>query len=358
MKQANTSDGSRRRGFAAVVFAGALILVAAGLMGCQGNDTSGSTTSSSATGKIAAAELPTLNTLDDALNLTDAQSAKMETALSAWSRAIDERQAVRAQKDGQRGFMRAPGTSPAMTFLADASDFLDNDQMVTLAGILKERQTTVREQMRAQFQQHRKDGAGGPRFAGRGGQFDKLAEDLNLTEEQQAALTKLRESMHEKMQGMKEQGGKNGRRGFAAGQGMNFRDRMRTELESILTEEQLQHLDAIHEERSSQRQEMAAEHADERLADHVDYLTRILKLNDTQKADLETVLRDAQTARQDLHQNRTDDADWQTMRDQAEKLRTQTEASIEALLTADQKELYNSLTDLLPMGPHGPRPPR
>lgn len=358
MNQSDTKTRSQRRGWAVLVLAGAILIVSAGLIGCQGNDSASSTVGASSTGKLAAADLPSLNTLDDALNLTDAQSEKMAAALSTWSRSIDERKAARADKSGRQGFMRTAGSPPAMTFLADASDFLDNGQMVKLAGILKDRQGTMRDQMRAQFKEHRANGDGGPRFDGARAPFDQLAKDLNLTEEQQAALTKLRESMHEKRQATREQAGKTGRRGFAAGQGTNFRDRMRTELESILTEEQLQRLDAIHEERSSQRRDTAVAHADERLNDHVDLLAKVLKLSDTQKADLETTLRDTQSKRQELFQNRTDDTDWQAMREQAQALRTDTEAKIEALLTADQKELYASLTDLLPMGPRGPHPPR
>jgi len=355
----NSKTDTRRRGWFAPVLAGAILIVSAGLIGCQGNDTSGSTVGASSTGKIATVELPSLNALDDALNLTDAQSGQMATALNTWSRTIDERKAARADKSGPQGFLRNAGSPPAMTFLADASDFLDNGQMVKLAGILKERQTTMRDQMRTQFRDHKGNRDGAPRFEGARAHFDQMAKDLNLTEEQQAALTKLRESMREKMQGTRGQREKSGDQRFrGAGQGTNFRDRMRTELESILTPDQLQRLDAIHEERSSQRKEVATEHATERLSDRVDFLTRVLKLDDSQKASLETTLRDAQTAHQQMRNSRTDHADWQAIRAQAEKIRTETESSITALLTADQKELYASLTDLLPMGPRGPHPPR
>ncbi len=344
---------------------GVLLLALVALVGCQDSASNpGATALGSAVpgtdGQLTGFNPPSIDDLADELNLTDEQKSEMEVALTALNTVMEERRAERQQnrqnrEPGERPgrFNRPDGPPPIHTFLVTSADILDSDQMVGLITYMSER----REERREQFQGQRGQGRGpGQRGEGRGflqRHLDEMAEQLNLTDEQieqlESAHQEMRESIRELMQQTP------GRPDEATREQMRaLHESMRETMESILTPEQLEQLEAIRNERHEERVENRQERFAERQERHLDFLTAVLDLTDAQRDQIESIMMDAHDQMVELHEQMRDrDADRETLRDQAQEIRENSAEAILAVLDEDQAEIFEALKDLMP-GRGGP----
>ncbi len=347
---------------------GILLMALAAFVGCQDSaSNSGATALGSAVpgtdGQLTGFNPPSIDDLADELNLTDEQKTEMEAALTALNTAMEEQRAERQQnrqnrQPGERPgrFNRPDGPPPMHTFLVTSADILDNDQLVALIEFLEEHRQERRQQLQGQRGQGRGPGQHGMRGEGHGfmqRHLEEMADQLELTDEQieqlRAAHQEMRESIRELMQQNP------GRPDEATREQMRaLHESMRETMESILTPEQLEQLEAIrderHEERSAERQANFAERQER----HLDFLTNVLGLTDSQRDQIESIMMDAHEQMVELHEQMRDrDADREALRDQAQEIRENAAASILAVLDEDQAKIFEALKDLMP-GRGGP----
>ena len=351
-----------RLGWRALLMA-ALVIVPVIVGGCQDSDSNSDQLGLSSSADVADGIEPlTLATVNANLALTTAQETRMTAALATYNQERNARRAARPE--GGDGWLAtralSGGEPPLMGLLKECAGFLERDQMVELVALIKEQRASARAQWEKRAD---RPGRGmqerGPGPGFRGDMLDRLAVQLDLTDEQIQELQKLHESMREEFQMRRDRAQQNGRGGFPPDDGApDFHQAMREELATILTAEQLQRLDSLQESRRSERHGLIQGVDQEHMENRVDFLVKVLELDDDQQTKLETILTAALEQHQQVREsiaNRT--VDRKEARDQMPQLREQTESEIRDLLTDEQIVLFDALQDLLPHGARkGPRP--
>ncbi|GAB4320349.1 MAG: hypothetical protein Kow0074_10610 [Candidatus Zixiibacteriota bacterium] len=347
---------------AGIVLMLATAIFAFALAGCQSGDSVSQASSvTGSTDNSMTIEPLTLGAVQAKVALKSDQESAMAAALDRYNRAVESRRALRqqARATGERGFRgRDEAEPPLHTLLKESAEVLDADQMVALLGVIKDQ----RDEMRTQFRNQRANRADGPgrgrRFGPHDGPGREMFADLNLTEEQQAQLAELREKHQQAMQALRDQYGD--KRGFGrSDEAEALREQMRQETESILTPEQLQQLEASRIERRTERRQQMQEGAEDRQERHVELLTSVLDLSSAQVEQLEAILASTHDKMQELHEGLNGTRpDRGAMREQVDQIRQETNDAIAAMLSDQQKAIFEAMTDLLPSGPHGRRGPR
>ncbi|MFC1572719.1 Spy/CpxP family protein refolding chaperone [Candidatus Eisenbacteria bacterium] len=326
---------------------------------------------------------PTLAEIADEVSLRADQETKMAAALESWRTAAESRAAIAGEerrsgrpggrRDGsQRGgpahghgphgrFQPAGGGErPLFTFIEVSADILDTDQFVNLLRYLGERQEAHQEmcaERRSEYRGRRGMDHGGAGHAGmdRGPRFDELADELGLTEEQRAAIQEARTEMREARKALHDE--------FAGGEFTDeLRDRMKeireqfqAKLESILTAEQLAQLEELRNERRVERWEERLASFDERDGRHVEFLTTVLDLTDTQVEQLTAITENAHArARAILEGLIAGSITMEDAHTQRAAIHEETEAAIRAILTPEQIEIFDALRNLRSHR-HGPK---
>lgn len=338
----------------------ALLLVPVMLTGCQSSDNSETTGVASSADVNDAVEPLTLAAVSTQVSLSSDQQSQLKEALQTFNQARETQRAARANGNWRASTAAPGGEPPMMALLKDCAGFLDTKQMVELATVIKDqRASALKNRAKSAGGQGRgmHQGDKGPGF--RGDMIESLTAQLGLTDDQVQALKAMHESMREEFQMKRQSAPDRGRPALDDDNGApNFHQQMREELAKILTDAQLQKLDDLQAVRRSEHQDQMHEVAKERQTDRADFLAKVLKLDGSQKAQVETILTNAQEQQQKLHEDIANSTvDRQEIRGQMPQLREQTESEIRGLLTDEQASLFDALQALLPHGARrGPRP--
>jgi hypothetical protein len=359
MNKNETTRTGHTRNIALLMVLGLAVLTF-GLAGCQSSDTSSQV--SGLTGAVddgATFEPITLSEVRAKVALKSDQEALMASALERYNRAVESNRAARQQKrtEGERGprGRLSAGERPLHVLLTESAEFLDADQMASLISAIKERRESMRAERRQQWA-GRSEGYG-RNFRGPGGPGEQMFADLNLTETQQEQLAELREQHRTAMQALRDRS--SGSRGFGrSDDAAAMREQMRKESEAILTPDQLQQLEARREARRSERQQKMQEGASERHGERIELLTRVLKLNEAQVSDIESILATTHDKMQQSRESaRGSHSDRKDRWEQGAQIRAETHNAIRNLLNDEQLKVFDAMTDLLPSGQHGHRRP-
>jgi Spy/CpxP family protein refolding chaperone len=381
-------NGSKQHG-AALLLTVCLSVFTLILVGCpeRENDAvsgiaSPQTTDGDLTERVGAGA-PTIDELADRLSLNEAQVLLMGAALDELRLAIEARREMRDDRDqfergpggGHHGSGRScdgeqradAGERPQNLkhqFVMSCCEFLSLEQRGELISLMAERReaamaawTEKSEGRRPRRGGHHggscADPAGGNRHGGHG-DFDcnhgQMLESLELTEAQQMAIDTLHQEMRDQMQALRQQVGSGGMSDDLREQITALRESMKTRMQEILTEEQQAQLQALRDGRRSERRceqltrrlENVGRGAERRLA----HLTTILDLTADQISQVEAI--QAGT----VEQQRVVIQGWidgtltrEEARAQKERLHEQTIAQIRAVLTEEQAELFDLLTE-------------
>ncbi len=340
----------------------ALIIVPVVMTGCQSSDNSETLGVASSTYAAGAVEPLTLAAVSAKISLNADQQSRLNTALQTFNQARETQRAARANGNWRANIAAPGGERPMQTLLKDCASFLNTQQMIDLATVIKDQRASAFKNRVKSADVHgrgMRQGDKGPGF--RGAMLDSLTAQLDLTDDQVQAIKAMHESMREEFQMKRRSVQDRGRPALDDQNGRpDFHQQMRDQLAKILTDAQLQKLDDLQAARRSEHQDQMQEFAKERLADRTDFLAKVLKLDGSQTSRLETILTNAQEQQQQLHQNIANSTvDRKEIREQMPQLREQTESEIRDLLTDEQAALYDALQDLQPHGARrGPRPPQ
>lgn len=292
---------------------------------------------------------PSMDDLTSTLGLTEAQTESLKPALDAWRSASSDRGTARHQA--------------MMDFLVTSSDVLDRDALVALVQLIDQRIQAHREAMaqdgrrgprgeRGSRGPHGngdgdRPGMHGPRGDGVGGGFGGSLDDLDLSSAQKDLLESARTAHHAAVKTVREKYGDDVRNNEAFREEMSaLREAFHAQVRDILTPEQIAQLEGDRSERFLARVQAQiariSEHSDERLA----FLTKLLDLTDTQKtqilalhgenvANLQAIIDGLRGGSLTLEQAH------QMLRD-----RERAHGQVEALLTPEQLEIFQSLPGL------------
>ena len=341
----------------------AILIVPVMIGGCQGSDNSGDELGLSSSADVTGVIEPlTLAAVKAKVTLTAAQEMRMTAALATYNQERSARRVARSEGgEGSLATRAVGGTEPPlMGLLKDCAGFLERVQLGELVALIKEQHASARAEWEKRTDRPGPGmRAGGPGHGFRGPMLDSLAVQLGLTDEQIQALQKLHESMREEFQMRRDGAEDSGRKGFPPDDGApDFQLAMREELAKILTAEQLQRLDSLHESRRAERHDAMQGIAQEHMENRVDFLVKVLKLDANQQTKLESILTASLEQRQQMRESIANGTvDRKEARDQMPQLKEQTESEIRDLLSDEQIVLFDALQDLLPHGSRkGPRP--
>jgi hypothetical protein len=272
---------------------------------------------------------PTFNEINNALKLDDADQAVVKSALAEWKRGAN------AQKTGASGF--APARQE-MEFVATVAPSLNDAQLTSLVSLLVSRREERRSEMSTQH-----DGA-------RGDGMKKMAKELGLTDKQRDQLKALRAGTQAKAQAQRES--------FQKGS-INedqMRDAMeaihkdsRAQLETILTVDQLKKMDAMRDERFSNRMERRVDNAGKRSDAHLAWLVRTLQLSNTQATQVNTALSTLTDAQQSTFKSvQAGSLPRDKAQDQMRAAHDAFRDKLKNILTATQSQRLEILEPLIP----------
>ncbi|MFC1475392.1 hypothetical protein ACFLQW_00135 [Candidatus Zixiibacteriota bacterium] len=371
--------GKRQRYLAGIMGAG-IIALSSMFLGCQGADSESGPgtlglTAPATTEAAAGFTPPTLGELLAEVELTTEQLQPMETALDNWTTAVQSRRETR-QSEGRRGKRggnrqsRGSGSEcgprfggrgagvlgeqepPMRTFLAESAEILEPEQFSALATFLAERREAHREAI-AGNRPGRSEGfrgRGGPGRLFHGQKQGGLIDNLDLTEEQQTTLREAREQMRDTMRSLVGESGGRGRMDETTREQIRqLREQMKGRMESILTPEQLAQLEELRDERRAERQDKREVNFAQRLDRRVEFLSKVLDLDETQQQQISDILTENHEQVQTLHQNaREQDLPVADLREEIEKIREEADTAIRELLTAEQAAMFDALRSLMP----------
>lgn len=306
----------------------------------------------------------TLEEVMSKVQISSEQAEALAPLLDTW------RQQHRQQKRSRNGQQLV-----ALRMLADASDVLDQGQMLGLMELLREKRQAafqngslcgegpfgpgpgqgpgaMRERQRGPHAGPAGPGGqgcnhGGPRD-GRHGPGAGFLSELGLDEGQQAAVQAAREEMHAAAQTLFEQfrAGSITREELRAAM-QPLREAMHTRIEAILTAEQLAQLTELRNARTLSHLETALERLQTNLSDKLPLVARILELDEQQIAAVTALHEDRIAALSAIVESlRTGQTNGEEARDAAQALRAQTMDDFRALLTAEQQEIFDALKSL------------
>jgi len=337
-----------------------LVCIAAFAIGCGGAE-SGS--DSSTLGLLSSAANdggqrpapPTYAEIVNNVQLRSDQLQPMEDAVETWHAAVTSQWETR-QAQRESGTRRERGAikdraAPMQDFLVESAGILDSDQLVQLIAFLAENREENRQAMAQnrsgkgkRFEGHRpKDGQG------RGQKHDRLPDELNLTEEQRAQLAEARQPMRDVMQELHAQypGGRKNEEFQTKAQ--ELRDKMRATMEGILTQEQLDQLQQLRDNRHAERSEQREEMVETKLDRHVEFLTGVLDLTDTQSEQVRDILASSHEQTKTLMENaREDKTARDELRDAMKNIKDEAATTIRGILTPEQTAIFDALKEMMP----------
>jgi hypothetical protein len=366
-------------GFAGLIAAG-LVLFSAAFVGCGGSDND--TNSENLIGpEAAAANLgsdltlgpPDLREVESLLRLTEEQARQLEQALMTWREAMQARRESfpgmgdrgprggDSRRDGGFGGER-PGGWPGrdvgsgpmapegglegheplhLGFLADCAGFLNQDQFVTLADFLSERQAARREEVRQERERrgHGRMGRGCMRFA----------RELDLTEEQRTEFGEAFRESHEALRSlMKEHAdGTLGAEELRSGAG-EIREQLSERLTDILDEGQYELLLELMGEARATMAERRLDNLGDGIDRHVELLTRMLDLEEGQALEIKSRLTGLLPRREALLTGiRDGNIQFEDALYESVLIREETIEAIRAPLTEEQRERLDALRPLI-----------
>jgi hypothetical protein len=306
---------------------------------------------------VEALGLPDMNELESRLDLTPEQKEQLAAALENWrSEMKGRRDCLQASRPGGRegkrgegGGRRAPGegcegTPPRLQFLGDAAEILNQEQFLELAAYLTEKQEERRANREDRgFQRGRGFGRG----FGRGG--GHLAQELGLTEAQaeqvHEAMKAHRQSVHALFEAYAEDNlSLEGLRDGVKSERVAFEQT----LAGILDEDQLAQMLERHEQRRTERAERHLERLGQHLERRVEFLTRVLRLDDSQQAQVRSVLEGLLPREKALLEGIAagevafEDAIYERL-----KIKEDGEEALRAVLTEEQAERLDALEELI-----------
>lgn len=314
---------------------------------------------------------PTMDELQARLGLSSDQVEALTPLVADWQSQHEARRSGMRRGEG-RGprFGRGTGDSPQMAFLEGSAEILKHEQFVGLLEFLAEKREAAREQRaemgpgeggppRGGFGRHGEGmppGLHGPRDGQRQGPGGVLAEELGLTDEQKEQLHEAMREHHEARRDLM-QGFHDGsvtvealRSGLKEAE-----EQFESKLATILDDDQLA---AFNEHRETRQTEML-ERQLERLASQdgsrrIEFLTKVLSLDDAQVTQLTEIVSNAHAERQDqLEQALAGNIDHVDLFVDGILHRQEVEESIRGILNEEQTEIFDALKNLHPR--HGPQ---
>ncbi|MCK4548349.1 MAG: hypothetical protein KAW17_13015 [Candidatus Eisenbacteria sp.] len=321
--------------------------------------------------------MPSVSDIESAVELTPEQRVAMEAAAGRFRETFAAAVADRPQR-GERGRHGAHGQRarfgeagdmpdherPFLAFIGECADILGPRQFVQFTGFLAERHEAHRSEMAGLGRGGRDRGRGGRGgFHGRhfgpgescGERFEQMAGDLNLTEEQSAQVREAAEAMHERMRDFREQcrSGDCDREAVRE-QAREMREAFRAQLETILTPEQIAQMEEHRAERQSEMMERREARHEQRMEQRIEFLTRVLDLDESQAQQVRDITEAAMQQHQTLRESvRSGEIEFEDAQDRVGEIHEEAVAAIRDLLTSEQQEMFDALTNLLPH--HGPR---
>lgn len=369
------------------------------LVGCpeRENDTVSGIASPQAAGgdpaETGGAMMPTIDELVDLLSLTEAQIPSMATALDELNLAREARREMRGNRgNSERGpggghpggghpgsghpgggpggacgdasgggrpggaCGGAPGggrpcdgdqsaeagertASPVHQFMMSCCEFLSLEQRGALISLIAEHRDTA-------MTARENGGEGRP---GHGGNL----EALDLTDEQQRAIETVRTEMREQMKSLRQEAGSGGMTDALREQIKALHETMKNRIQEILTQEQREQQAQLQAQIQAQRDQRRLAQLTRRLEQvgsggerRLAHLTTVLDLTADQVGQVEAIQATAQQQQTALIQGQIDGTltreEIQTRREQISE---QTVAQIRAVLTEEQAELFDLLSE-------------
>jgi Spy/CpxP family protein refolding chaperone len=334
----------------------------------------------------------TIEAIDERVNLTDEQREEMVVALGRLQAAHEERMEQRGRGSGRRGGGpgwhdgrfggpaegEQPGERPILVFLEDSAEILTQEQLADLLDLMKELRDAWRAEHRGSRFGDRGDGPGecfgegrgrgpgkgfggrhgdgpGDRFGGRHGDGPgPIFEQLNLSDEQRSQIEEILKTQHEQIRAIREQVREGSLdREQAREQIHEIRQEGRAQIEAILTPEQLEQWEALHQERLEERVGERIERLGQNIDRHIEFLEKVLSLSADQVSQVREILGGSVDARKEILQQVIDGSlDRKEAHDQMRAVMEGVADSIAALLTPEQQEVWEALRDLLPRRGH------
>jgi chromosome segregation ATPase len=192
-------------------------------------------------------------------------------------------------------------------------------------------------------------GRGGPGDA-LGVRIEKLIEELDLSEEQGSQIRDALQEMRKAMQALRSQyspveGAREGLREKVE----EIREQFAAKLKAILDAEQLERLEELRAERRSDIAEKREINQQQRIERRVDFLTKVLDMNDSQKQEVSGFLTDAAEQARALYQKeRNEEISREDLRDELHSIQEGSMAAIRGVLTPGQAEVFDALKELVP----------
>lgn len=258
-----------------------------GLAGCNSGGSSAGISkagSSVASAPLDAATMadwiPTITDLRSHVQMTDAQAASVDAALSNWRTDVAAR--GQRRRDGATPDFKAAGGMfpPAATFLSEAGKYLQTDQFVALAGYLKTVQTQHRPEL-AEVRRH----AGG-RMAER--MVRRMVDQLALSPEQEKQVQQiLQEFRAARMQAFQ---GRQGSMPPDTAAISRMRGELLTRLSGVLTPDQLAQFKNFQEKRHERWEANKDDRRNTVISNAVERLRGVLQLSDDQAVQVKEIL--------------------------------------------------------------------
>jgi Spy/CpxP family protein refolding chaperone len=351
--------GLHARAVLTLVGISAVAVLTLGCQGSGGDSGTGDLSSSMALnseGNAASQEMAplTIAELQERLDLTPSQLEAMEDVLNRFNAAIQSRREQRQQgspdrpRRGHRGDERheEKGEPPLHGLLEESARILTPDQFAELVGVLNEHRQSHRESQRGM----------GHEFGGRFGRglISLLMEEFDLTEEQQAQIQEAFETQREAMQALHSQHSQDGGDREATRRALReLHGDLMNQLSEILGPEDFSRFKELTNAHRKQRREGHGADRDLGHQRHIEFLSGVLSLSESQRSQLEALMSALQQRRQSLHDPHGDD--WVPDEDalsEMSRIRQETEMAIRGLLSADQVILFDALQTLHSRGGH------
>lgn len=337
MKGADMFSRIQSRNFLILAF---LSVAAISLGACESADDSTSPLATESGIQAAGIWLPTTAAMAASTDANDTQEQGLRQARGRWGSADLDAEA-----------------RPMHGFLLEASTFLDQEQMAKLVALLAEQRQERRQGGEVC------DGQRGQRRGQRGqrqGQHEGIlgyADELELTEDQIAALTALQEETRGEFRGQR------GRRGRGQrptdeqrAQMEELRDAHQARVQEILTDAQWAKLEELRTQQREERREARQERGMQRQEERIEFLAEILDLSDGQREALESLMAGqhdkiaalGEEFREGLEGERPSEEQRAAHFEAMEAIRSETRAGILELLDEDQAKLFEALEEMRP----------
>lgn len=359
------------------------VIAVAGLVltgaGCGEKEEVGSETSSlmsPAVATDASPPIPSISELESSLDLNADQRDALESALAKWQESVPAemcgagRGGMRGGRGGKHagraefghGPERADGESPFLGFLETSVSVLEADQFVKLTEFLAEQRESCRgTRSGRRGLGHRGGSERGPRGHAHGlgdglrAGLDDLVAELELTDEQESQLRAALEAHHEAMRTFHEENMDSGLdREAIRERAQELRDELRTELENILEPEQLAQMDELREQHRAEMREQHQARGDQRMDRRLEFLTRILSLDESQEQQVQDLMETAAEQHRALRQSTRDgEIEHEDAMAQMEQMHEELAGAIRNLLTPEQQTVFDALQNLHPVAGRG-----